>query len=72
MRKIHISDSNSKNTFVHFAPIKVPQIQLELLAIKSYQKALISEKIVMLKIFSKYKDKLPQKLLDEDPELILS
>ena len=24
MRKIHISDSNSKNTFVHFAPIKAP------------------------------------------------
>ena len=24
MRKIHISDSNSKNTFVHFSPIKAP------------------------------------------------
>ena len=23
MRKIHISDSDSKNTFVHFLPIKV-------------------------------------------------
>ena len=29
MRKIHISDSNAKNTFVYFAPIKPPKNPLK-------------------------------------------
>ncbi len=72
MRKIHISDSNSKNTFVHFVPIKCP---------KNFFRAFGKEKVFSKRLLvsgenndyesllSRYKDKLPQKLIDEDPEL---
>ena len=74
MRKIHISDSNSKNTFVHFLPIKCPKNP-----VRSFGKEKVFSKRLLLSgensdyesLLSRYKDKLPQKLIDEDPELDL-
>ena len=72
MRKIHISDSNSKNTFVHFSPIKAPSNP-----VRAFGKKKIFSKRLLLSgensdyesLSSKYKDKLPQILIDDDPEL---
>ena len=74
MRKIHISDSNSKNTFVHFAPIKAPANPN-----RSFGKEKVFSRRLLLSgensdyesLSFKYKDNLPQILLDEDPELDL-
>ena len=74
MRKIHISDSNSKNTFVHFLPIKCPKNP-----VRSFGKEKVFSKRLLLSgensdyesLLSRYKDKLLQKLIDEDPELDL-
>ena len=74
MRKIHISDSNSKNTFVYFAPIKAPANP-----IRSFGKEKVFSRRLLLSgensdyesLSLKYKDKLSQTLLDEDPELDL-
>ena len=43
MRKIHISDSNSKNTFVHFAPIKAPSNP-----VRAFGKEKVSSKRLLL------------------------
>ena len=74
MRKIHISDSNSKNTFVHFSSIKAPSNP-----VRAFGKEKVFSKRLLLtgensdyeSLSSKYKDKLPQILLDDDPELDL-
>ena len=74
MRKIHISDSNSKNTFVHFLPIKAPSN-----TVRAYGKEKVFSKRLIISgenndyeiLLSKYKDKLPQILINEDPELDL-
>ena len=74
MRKIHISDSNSKNTFVHFAPIKAPSNP-----VRSFGKEKVFSRRLLLSgensdyesLSSKYKDKLPEILLEEAPELDL-
>ena len=73
MRKIHISDSNSKNTFVHFSPIKAPSNPNRSFGKEKVfsRRLYFREKIVIMKVYLKYKDKLPQILLDEDPELDL-
>ncbi len=74
MRKIHISDSNSKNTFVHFLPIKATSN-----TVRAYGKEKVFSKRLLISgenndyeiLSSKYKDKLPQILINEDPELDL-
>ena len=74
MRKIHISDSNSKNTFVHFLPIKASSNTF-----RAYGKEKVFSKRLLISgenshyeiLLSKYKDKLPQILINEDPELDL-
>ena len=74
MRKIHISDSDSKNTFVHFLPIKVSSNEFRALAKKRvFSKRLIiyGENNEYENLLSKYEEKLPQILIDEDPELDL-
>ena len=72
MRKIHISDSNSKNTLVHFVPIKCPKNLVRAFGKeKVFSKRLLlsGENSDYVSLLSRYKDKLPQKLIDEDPEL---
>tara|TARA_S200000501_G_scaffold200583_1_gene188703 strand:+ start:342 stop:1037 length:696 start_codon:yes stop_codon:yes gene_type:complete len=74
MRKIHISDSNSKNTFVHFSPIKAPSNPVRAFGKqKVYSKRLIlsGEKSDYENLLTKYEKKLPEILLNEDPELDL-
>ena len=74
MRKIHISDSNSKNTFVHFSPIKSPSNPVRAFGKqKVYSKRLIlsGEKSDYENLLTKYEKKLPEILLNEDPELDL-
>jgi len=74
MRKIHISDSNAKNTFVYFAPIKPPKNPL-----KAFGKERVFSKRVMISgehndyenLLNKYQEKLPEILQDKDPELDL-
>ena len=74
MRKIHISDSDSKNTFVHFLPIKASSKE-----VRSFGKEKVFSKRFVIygensdyeDLLSKYKEKLPQTLIDEDPELDL-
>ena len=71
MRKIHISDSNSKNTFVHFMPIKAPPNPIRAFGKqKVFSKRLIisGEKNDYENLFSKYQERLPEILLNEDPE----
>tara|TARA_Y100001978_G_scaffold81939_1_gene73410 strand:- start:324 stop:1019 length:696 start_codon:yes stop_codon:yes gene_type:complete len=72
MRKIHISDSNAKNTFVHFTPIKLPPNP-----VRAYGKQKVFSKRLILSgenndyenLLLKYQQKLPEILLNEDPEL---
>ena len=72
MRKIHISDSNAKNTFVHFTPIKLPPNPE-----RAYGKQKVFSKRLILSgenndyenLLLKYQQKLPEILLNEDPEL---
>ena len=74
MRKIHISDSNSKNTFVHFTPIKAPANPIRAFGKqKVFSKRLIisGENNDYENLFSKYQERLPEILLNEDPELDL-
>ena len=74
MRKIHISDSNSKNTFVHFLPIKASSNAIRAFGKeKVFSKKLIisGENIAYENLVSKYGEKLPQILINEDPELDL-
>lgn len=74
MRKIHISDSNSKNTFVHFLPIKASSNEVKAFGKeKVYSKRLIisGENSDYENLLSKYEEKLPQILINEDPELDL-
>ena len=74
MRKIHISDSNSKNTFVHFTPIKAPPNPIRAFGKqKVFSKRLIisGENNDYENLFSKYQERLPEILLNEDPELDL-
>ncbi len=74
MRKIHISDSNSKNTFVHFSPTKAPSNPVRAFGKqKVYSKRLIlsGEKSDYENLLTKYEKKLPEILLNEDPELDL-
>ncbi len=74
MRKIHISDSNSKNTFVHFTPIKAPPNPIRAFGKqKVFSKRLIisGENNDYENLFSQYQERLPEKLLNEDPELDL-
>ncbi len=74
MRKIHISDSNSKNTFVHFAPLKSPTNPIRAFSKKKvFSKRLIlsGENNDYENLLSKYQDKLPEILQNEDPELDL-
>ena len=74
MRKIHISDSDSKNTFVHFLPIKASSNE-----VRAFGKEKVFSKRLLISgenndyenLFSKYEEKLPQILIDEDPELDL-
>ena len=74
MRKIHISDSNAKNTFVYFAPIKPPKNQF-----KAFGKERVFSKRVIISgehndyenLLNKYQEKLPEILQDKDPELDL-
>ena len=74
MRKIHISDSNAKNTFVYFAPIKSPKNPL-----KAFGKERVFSKRVIISgeqsdyenLLNKYQEKLPEILQDKDPELDL-
>ena len=74
MRKIHISDSNAKNTFVYFAPIKAPKNPL-----KAFGKERVFSKRVIISgeqsdyenLLNKYQEKLPEILQDKDPELDL-
>ena len=73
MRKIHISDSNSKNTFVHFAPIKAPSNPVRAFGKeKVFSKRFIisGENSDYENLFSKYEEELPQILINEDPELV--
>ena len=74
MRKIHISDSDSKNTFVHFLPIKASSNEFRAFG----QEKVFSKRLLISgenndyeNLFSKYEEKLPQILIDEDPELDL-
>ena len=74
MRKIHISDSNAKNTFVHFTPIKAPANPIRAFGKqKVFSKRLIisGENNDYENLFSKYQERLPEILLNEDPELDL-
>ncbi len=74
MRKIHISDSDSKNTFVHFLPIKASSKEVRAFGKeKVFSKRFIisGENSDYENLLSKYKEKLPQILIDEDPELDL-
>ena len=74
MRKIHISDSDSKNTFVHFLPIKASSNE-----VRAFGKEKVFSKRLLISgenndyenLLSKYEEKLPQILIDEDPELDL-
>ena len=74
MRKIHISDSNAKNTFVYFAPIKTPKNPL-----KAFGKERVFSKRMIISgeqsdyenLLNKYQEKLPEILQDKDPELDL-
>ena len=74
MRKIHISDSDSKNTFVHFFPIKASSNE-----VRAFGKEKVFSKRLLISgenndyenLLSKYEEKLPQILIDEDPELDL-
>ena len=74
MRKIHISDSNAKNTFVHFTPIKSPPNPIRAFGKKKvFSKRLIvsSEYNDYENLLIKYQKKLPEILINEDPELDL-
>ena len=69
MRKIHISDSNAKNTFVHFTPIKLPPYP-----VRAYGKQKVFSKRLILSgenndyenLLLQYQQKLPEILLNED------
>ena len=74
MRKIHISDSDSKNTFVHFLPIKASSNEFRAFG----QEKVFSKRLIIYgenndyeNLLSKHEEKLPQVLIDEDPELDL-
>ena len=74
MRKIHISDSDSKNTFVHFLPIKASSNEVRAFGKeKVFSKRFIisGENSDYENLFSKYEEELPQILINEDPELDL-
>jgi len=74
MRKIHISDSDSKNTFVHFLPIKASSNEVRAFGKeKVFSKRLIifGENSDYENLLKKYAERLPQRLIDEDPELDL-
>lgn len=74
MRKIHISDSNAKNTFVHFTSIKSPPNPIRAFG----QKKVFSKRLIVSaenndyeNLLIKYQKKLPEILINEDPELDL-
>ena len=74
MRKIHISDSDSKNTFVHFLPIKASSNEVRAFGkerVFSKRFIISGENSEYENLFSKYEQELPQILINEDPELDL-